>query len=668
MVPQVRSCIASALLAGVAILCARAQVVDFEKERQPVVEIHTLWRFHTGDDPDRKLGWAKPIFDDSSWKLVRSDQPLSAQGYTGYGGTAWYRFQIVLPANHPPLALYIAENWTSYQVFADGRPIGQFGGLPPAEKAYQPGWGPTHPTLGVIIPIPSGIADGADSVEVAIRTWIRPDWASFYSVQQFEPVSIGDASLIADLRGHRWDDEFRFLSAENVLLITYLLASFAGLGLFLLCPGEIEYLWFAGAELTYAARFACEIYPWFHPAWAQGLYAVYGILMLLWAVCLSLFFVTLLKEPRGWLFRSLMASSLVGFLMFIPFVMNWMSTLAWFLLIALGWAPFFVFQILMLILSARRGNADARMLLLSFGIQYGVFLIGLYLVAFSGPGDSMIDVLARRWEKLFDIPISISVQDIADFLTQLSLLAILMLRFARTRRDEERFKSELEAARTVQQVLIPEEIPAIPGLALECVYKPAGQVGGDFFQIIPTPNNGALIIIGDVSGKGMPAAMAVSLLVGTVRTLAHYTHSPAEILTAMNLRMLGRSKNGFTTCLVLRLDEDGAATISNAGHLAPYQGSRELVLESGLPLGLSAGAKYTESSFHLSPGEELTLETDGVAEARAKNGELFGFERTASIAILSAQHIAATAQAFGQQDDITVLKIRRQPVLMAAPS
>jgi serine phosphatase RsbU (regulator of sigma subunit) len=238
----------------------------------------------------------------------------------------------------------------------------------------------------------------------------------------------------------------------------------------------------------------------------------------------------------------------------------------------------------------------------------------------------------------------------------------LVLRFARTRRDEERYKTELEAARTVQQVLIPEEIPAIPGLAIECVYKPAGQVGGDFFQIIPTPDNGALIVIGDVSGKGMPAAMAVSLLVGTVRTLAHYTQRPAEILTAMNLRMLGRSKHGFTTCLVLRLDQDGDATISNAGHLAPYQGSVELVIESGLPLGLSAEAKYTESAFHVGPGEELTLETDGVAEARAKTGELFGFERTASIAILSAQHIAATAQAFGQQDDITVLKIRRHPV------
>jgi serine phosphatase RsbU (regulator of sigma subunit) len=249
-----------------------------------------------------------------------------------------------------------------------------------------------------------------------------------------------------------------------------------------------------------------------------------------------------------------------------------------------------------------------------------------------------------------------------------AVLVILVLRFARTRRDEERMTSELEAARTVQQVLIPEEIPSIPGLALECIYKPAGQVGGDFFQILPTANNGALIVIGDVSGKGMPAAMAVSLLVGTVRTLAHYTRSPGEILTAMNQRMLGRSKDGFTTCLVLRLDPDGAATVANAGHLAPYLGCTEVPIESGLPLGLAAQAEYAESSFHLDKRGEITLVTDGVAEARAKTGELFGFERTASISILSAAQIAATAQAFGQQDDITVLKIRRLPVSEPAPA
>jgi hypothetical protein len=344
--------------------------------------------------------------------------------------------------------------------------------------------------------------------------------------------------------------------------------------------------------------------------------------------------------------------------------MGWMSFLVVLPVVFLAWIPFMVCQLLMLALAAKRGNPDARLLLTPFILQYGAVLswgvlIGIHASGHNGP---VIAFLTEKWEQLCIWPFPISVQNIADFLCQISILAVLVLRFARTRRDEERFKGELEAARTVQQVLIPEEFPAIPGLAFECIYKPAGQVGGDFFQILPTPNNGALIVIGDVSGKGMPAAMAVSLLVGTVRTLAHYTHSPAEILSAMNQRMLGRSKDGFTTCLVLRLDPDGAATVANAGHLAPYLGSEEVPVESGLPLGLAAQAEYPESSFHLDTDGEITLITDGVAEARAKTGELFGFERTASIAVLSAQHIAATAQAFGQQDDITVLKIRRLPV------
>ena len=97
-----------------------------------------------------------------------------------------------------------------------------------------------------------------------------------------------------------------------------------------------------------------------------------------------------------------------------------------------------------------------------------------------------------------------------------------------------------------------------------------------------------LAATGDVSGKGMPAAITVSLLVGTFRTLAHYTQSPGAILAAMNQRMLARSSEGFTTCLVLRADANMHRTVANAGHLAPYLGGKEITLENGLPLGISA--------------------------------------------------------------------------------
>ncbi len=701
-----------ALLFVISTKLAPAQIVDFQNERVPMVEIHDLWRFHTGDDPDGKLGWAKPDFDDSSWKLLRSDQFWDEKGYAGYSGMAWYPFQVVLPANHPPLALYIPEIGTSYQVFAGGRLIGQFGGLPPHERVYF--WHPggsigQAPALGQTMPIPVAIVEGKRTLVVAIRVWEWPAWASFYD-PSFEAFSIGDASLMNGLRLHRRNYEFWFLSAENALLLVYLLAALAGLGLFLLRPGEGEYLWFAAAELLYAAECASNVYPVFRPVWLQGYEALGGLLTLIQAICLSMFFVTFLKQPRGWPFWSAIGSALFGALMFAPIVMEWMSFSTWIPVIYLAWIPFIACQILLLSVAARRGSMDARLLLGPFGLQYGAVLgFGLLFgIQAFGHGGSLIAFWVGNWDHIFKWPFPISVPNIADFLMQISILAILVLRFARTRRDEERFKSEFEAARTVQQVLIPEEIPAIPGLTLECVYKPFSQVGGDFFQIIPVPSpevphvalsegagagypqsgsrplnpgpnhegfspgppdsqpTSALIVIGDVSGKGMPAAMAVSLLVGAVRTLAHFTQSPGEILTAMNLRMLGRSKDGFTTCLVLRLDPDGTATVANAGHLAPYLGCNELPFEAGLPLGLAAQAEYTESTFRLETGETLTLVTDGIAEARAKTGELFGFERTASIAILSAQHIAATAQAFGQQDDITVLKIHRRPALVTA--
>jgi serine phosphatase RsbU (regulator of sigma subunit) len=226
---------------------------------------------------------------------------------------------------------------------------------------------------------------------------------------------------------------------------------------------------------------------------------------------------------------------------------------------------------------------------------------------------------------------------------------------------------EMQNARAVQQVLVPDEIPIVPGFKIESVYKPAGEVGGDFFQILPTANDGLLVVIGDVSGKGMPAAMTVSLLVGTIRTLAHYTQSPGEILSAMNERMLARSRGGFTTCLVMRVDCDGAITAANAGHLSPYRNGEEISIASGLPLGLTPDADYAETKFQLEPQDVLMLLSDGVVEARNQAGELFGFERTQIISRQPAETVAQAAQSFGQEDDITVVTLALVPAAVLQP-
>ena len=238
-------------------------------------------------------------------------------------------------------------------------------------------------------------------------------------------------------------------------------------------------------------------------------------------------------------------------------------------------------------------------------------------------------------------------------------LVIYVRALIEDRREKQRLADELEAARSVQQVLIPEEIPSIAGFAIQSIYLPAGEVGGDFFQILPLKDDGVLVVIGDVSGKGMPAAMTVSLLVGTVRTLAHYTQRPGEILAAMNQRMLQRSGGGFTTCLVLRVDADGTLTVANAGHIAPYLAGKEVAVDNGLPLGLSAETTYAESVFAMADGQQLTLMTDGVVEARDKSGVLFGFDRTAAHSMDPAEAIAEAAQRFGQEDDISVISLTR---------
>jgi len=238
-------------------------------------------------------------------------------------------------------------------------------------------------------------------------------------------------------------------------------------------------------------------------------------------------------------------------------------------------------------------------------------------------------------------------------------LAILAHDLIRDRREKQRMAAELEAGRAVQQVLIPEKILTLPGFDIQAVYKPFGEVGGDFFQILPITTGGVLVVIGDVSGKGMPAAMMVALLVGTALTLAESTRSPSEILAGLNHRLQGRSRGGFTTCLVLRADPNGTLIIANAGHIPPYLGGKELTLSNGFPLGLSAQSTYTEGVFQLAPGQQLTLLTDGVVEARDKTGALFGFERTAEMSSQPANQIAKTAELFGQDDDITVLTLER---------
>ena len=232
-------------------------------------------------------------------------------------------------------------------------------------------------------------------------------------------------------------------------------------------------------------------------------------------------------------------------------------------------------------------------------------------------------------------------------------------RYGRAREEMALLETELAAARQVQEVILPNPGEKFPGYKVESVYRPARQVGGDFFQILPTANDGLLIVFGDVAGKGLPAAMLVSMLVGSIRSTAESTSEPDVLLRQLHERLLGRASGGFSTALAAHIAHDGTVTIANAGQLSPYLDGKEVELAGALPLGVTNGGTYDPICLQMPAGSRLTFVSDGVVEAQNKGGELFGFDRARDISMQSAASIADAAVEFGQSDDITVLTIQR---------
>jgi sigma-B regulation protein RsbU (phosphoserine phosphatase) len=627
---------------------ALGQAVDFDSSRVPIAELVGPWRFHTGDDPS----WANPSFDDSGWTLMRTDKGWSGQGFAGYGGVAWYRLAIAIPAQHRGLALYIPSVDVSCQVFANGRLIGQVGDLPP-----HPHWVSQERML---FAIPTDLA-ASDRLQLAIRVWEPTSYGRTLAGGLYPAPRIGDASALAEWRRLEGRELYWQNSFTMVELFANVIGGLASLIMFSLLRKEREYLWFGACLLNFSVYQATVLYSVFHPVPNYAIQVfLYGAVLGIGYFATAEFYAALWRQPRRWIYGIaiffVIAGPVVGVVTIFDPQTLWKYGWAW------GLAGFWACMMAMLFRAWKAGDRDAAIPMVPLLMQsLGFLLIALANTPPIGH-QAWAQAFLHFWYDGMRWPFPIWGTYITGDLTNVAALIVLIRRFARSRRDEERLVSELEAARIVQKVLIPDEVPAISGFEAQAVYKPASQVGGDFFQIVAAKNGGALVVIGDVSGKGMPAAMTVSLLVGTFRTLAHYTQSPAEILRAMNQRMLARSGGGFTTCSVLRADADGNVTVANAGHLAPYLDGKELPLESGLPLGLSADSSYIESRFPLRPGDRLTLLTDGVPEARNARGELFGFESTAAISTESADTIAEAARIFGQEDDVTVVQLTLDPL------
>ncbi len=618
------------------------------------VEVAGPWHFHLGDDP----AWSEPGYDDASWELLRGDTTWGSQTHPAYTGLAWYRKPIAVTAASGPISILMPPVDDVYEIYWNGKKIGDSGKLPPHAH-----WDaiPRHYIFS--LPTTSGL--------LALRVW-KPTLSSTdpVTVGGMEAAPrVGDATyLTLQNNARRMAVEHRALPAvitSTLMIVTGLIS----LLLFLRERTRSLYFWLA----IYLAAIGAQGLRNFIQAGEIGFLTNQIYLQLfssvadlsLWAVLLTLFGLDREKVWKRWtlILAVLYAAAQAIDIITLIFWEYGGSLMVWTDAITTAVYSIAPLYIVLILIAGLRRRRQIDLWPLAFIIAGA----GLWVFALNMVGQGL---QITHWEKTYAAlngfgftlgSYQFGMRVILETLVFVALVSTVAREQYLERRRQTRMEMEVRSAREVQQVLVPEALPAVPGFAIDSVYKPAAELGGDFFQVISLPDASTLIVIGDVSGKGLKAAMTVSLIVGTLRTLIDYTQQPTEILQGMNRRLWGRVQDGFATCVVLRLQPDGSATIAHAGHLSPFRDGDELPLRGSLPLGVATDATYEELAFRLQEGQTLTLYTDGIVEARNHAGELYGFERVQRLAQekKSAEQIVEAACVFGQEDDITVLSIRR---------
>ena len=183
-------------------------------------------------------------------------------------------------------------------------------------------------------------------------------------------------------------------------------------------------------------------------------------------------------------------------------------------------------------------------------------------------------------------PIALQLVDIGTLLFLFSIAVVMFFRFTRVSREQARAGAELAAAREIQRHLVPAVLPSLPNYAIEAAYLPAREVGGDFYQVLPQTDGSILVVIGDVSGKGLGAAMTGAFAIGALHALAAEISDPPQLLSRLNRQILRGQERGFITCLCIKLSPSGQMTISNAGHLPSLQEWRRTHMRRRASAGL----------------------------------------------------------------------------------
>jgi serine phosphatase RsbU (regulator of sigma subunit)/anti-sigma regulatory factor (Ser/Thr protein kinase) len=250
-------------------------------------------------------------------------------------------------------------------------------------------------------------------------------------------------------------------------------------------------------------------------------------------------------------------------------------------------------------------------------------------------------------------------------------------------RQRERIEQELRVAQLIQQQFLPQELPDLPGWQVAAYYGPAREVGGDFYDFIKLPDDQIGIVVGDVTDKGVPAALVMATTHSILRAEAPRLIAPSEVLTRVNnLLVEEMPAHMFVTCLYAVLDPaSGRLRYANAGHNVPYVSTEGGVTElraTGMPLGLLPEMTYEEKEATLALGDTVLLHSDGLAEAHNPEREMFGFPRVASLTgeasdgeVLIDRLLKELQEFTGagveQEDDITLVTIGRRAAGAAAP-
>ena len=574
------------------------------------------WRVSLDDQP----AYARPGFDDRAW--ARVVLPWKKEpGDT----TFWLRRAVELPAgvDRSRLAITLGTVREVYELYANGVLIGSTSPFFANEQAHIP-----QPRS---FPIPPGAAGSGAVLQLALRTRYVSGIGGGGAFRIFEagPYRLTYLENAPVDEGRRFVDELRGKHAP-LLILAFLLGAMGLLLLFLWLAdrSRVELFWLAWIALARSAhqavnyfKIAIDSTPWSRPNWTVIVIAAGGIAAAELVLRLSGFRNRWLRVAAWlmWLLPlGLLSAPGIGRLDGIALVV---LTAGWWR--AGGWKLRIERQLTMLTVA----------LLLAIRINStGGYFSGTFLGA------------GLEW----------SIHTAALTLAAATLSLLLMRQLTLDRRERQRLSTEVDAAKAVQQLLVPRAVAPAGAFVIGAVYEPAQEVGGDFYWTRTEPDGSLLVAVGDVSGKGLKAAMLVSVCVGILRN--EKSRSPAAILSALNEGLAGHTGGGFVTCCCARFDPAGGVTVANAGHPAPYADGGELEIEAGLPLGVVAGLTYEEARL---VGERFTLVSDGVVEAANAQGELFGFERTREISGKSAGEIADAAKAWGQNDDITVVTVRR---------